>query len=158
MDKKDIYKLRQELAKEEERVDKAKTKRAIIAILIIGAVFFLLAVKSNEIKNIKDFIITLIACVFGAGIYFYVSILVFTPLVSMAQSDNARIKYLKKQIDEFERRKARNEKRKARIAMIEKLYPNENSWKEIVELLDEEEEVGKALAEEKRMAELWGDE
>jgi hypothetical protein len=147
MDKKDIYKLRQELAKEEERVDKAKTKRAIIAILIIGAVFFLLAVKSNEIKNIKDFIITLIACVFGAGIYFYVSILVFTPLVSMAQSDNARIKYLKKQIDEFERRKARNEKRKARIAMIEKLYPNENSWKEIVELLDEEEEVGKALAE-----------
>ena len=76
----------------------------------------------------------------------------------MAQSDDARIKYLKKQIDEFERRKARDEKRKARIAMIEKLYPNENSWKEIVELLDEEEEADKALAEEKRMAELWGDE
>lgn len=153
-----IYKLRQELAKEEERVDRAKTKRAIIAILIIGAVFFLLAVESNAIKNIKDFILTLIACVFGAGIFFYIGLLVFSPLVSMAQSDDARIKYLKKQIDEFERRKARDEKRKARIAMIEKLYPNENSWKEIVELLDEEEEADKALAEEKRMAELWGDE
>lgn len=108
MDKKDIYKLRQELAREEERVDRAKTKRAVITILIIGAVFFLLAVKSNEINGILDFILTLIACVFGAGIYFYINLLIFTPIFTMAQSDNARIEYMKKELAELEKQERNN--------------------------------------------------
>ena len=109
MEKNSIHELRQELAREEERVDKAKGKRCIITILLIGAVFFLLAIKANEINNLLEFILTLIACVFGAGIYFFVNSLIFTPLFTMAQSDNARIERMKKEIAELEKQE-RNDK------------------------------------------------
>lgn len=103
-----IYELRQELAREERRVDDAKLKRCIITILIIGAVFFLLAVKSNEIKNIKDFIITLIACVFGAGFYFWINSMIFFTLASKAQAEDRMLENMRKELAELEKQERNN--------------------------------------------------
>ena len=158
MNKNDIYKLRQELAKEEERIDRAKTKRCIITILIIAAVFFIAAIKMNQIKlTVLEIIGCSLGCVFLAGIYFWINSLIFIALHEKGKSETRYLENMRKEIDEFERRKARDEYRQKRIATrdeyrqkriaaLEAKYPGVKT--EIDKLIEEEKELEKILDED----------
>lgn len=115
----EIYKLRQELANEEKRVENAKTKRCIITILCFAAVFFIMEMAQSHENGINisvlEFIGGILASVFMAGIYFWINAIIFSALASKAQSEDRMLENIRKQIAELEE-KERDEQIKKEIA------------------------------------------
>jgi hypothetical protein len=107
-----IYELRQELAREEKRVDKAKAKRAIITILFIAAVFAGLAIymdRQNGFNiSILEFIGGLLGCVFLAGFYFWINAMIFCTLASKAQAEDRMLENMRKELAELEKQERNN--------------------------------------------------
>lgn len=101
MNKNELYKL---LAEEEKRVEKAKTKRNIITILIFATVFFVVFYQIDPPTKvgIVEVIGWYLACVFMAGIYFGVNVAIFEALIERSNSENRMIEHIRKQIADLE--------------------------------------------------------
>ena len=93
--------LYRQITRLEKQFEKNKFRRMILTICGIAVVFLIMFFISNVINNVKDFVIGIIASVVGAWIYFYVNLLIFTPLFSISQSENERLETLKRKYNEL---------------------------------------------------------
>lgn len=96
MDKEELYVL---LSKTEKQAERAKLKRATIAILVYAAAIFLFFYITGNPKGF-DIVGDFLAALFLSAINFLVNSVIFGQLFRMSEAENRRIAELEKQLSE----------------------------------------------------------
>ena len=97
-EKESLYKQIREL---EVKIEKDRPIRSLKVIAVIAVVIFIAFCCLTGIPSVSDVLEGLVIAVVGAVVYFFVSILIFTPLFERKVAEDKALKELQKRYDEL---------------------------------------------------------
>ena len=99
-----ITRLEMQIIAMDKRNEKAKRKRTLTALGVIAAAIYIILFWNGELKSPIEYLLGVPASIIAAGMYFYISLLIFTPIFTAAQEENRALERL-----EIELQRLRNE-------------------------------------------------
>ena len=97
-EKESLYKQIREM---ETKIEKDRPIRSLKVIAVIAAVIFVAFWYIAGISSVSDLLEGIVIAVVGAVVYFFVSILIFTPLFERTAAEDRILKELQKRYDEL---------------------------------------------------------
>ena len=109
MDKNQLWR---QIQKAEDLFQRRKMKRMILTILLYSVVHFVIICLQGQLhaENFLDIIGAIMACIFLGGITFYLNLLLWSQLWQKSQDEKDALEFLKKMLEEEERKEKRKQK------------------------------------------------
>ena len=93
-----ITRLEMQIIAMDKRNEKAKRKRTLTALGVIAAAIYIILFWIGEFKSPVEYLLGVPASIFAAGMYFYINLLIFTPIFTAAQEENRALERLKMEL------------------------------------------------------------
>lgn len=98
-----MQRIRNEIRVQKEMFDREKTKRTIYTCIALAVVFYFLASQSGEMNSITDYILGVPVAIFGAGLYLYINLLIFAPILNVSTREEEVINQLRLELNALEK-------------------------------------------------------